>query len=135
MMKYLGTKYPEKSLNPPSKHFIFGQLVFETENALTSYGIHEDRRQVVWRYHVANAIKLKGDNSLYIMDPAVSSRPVPKSEFHAIFTNFRNVQTGMQGAINGFVTCHPLTYSVDDDCFHPSSDPVDEDVTEFYLNK
>ena len=101
--------HPARSFEPPMKHFLFGNFQFDSENARDEqYGIH-------WSYHVAPAIKIRNSNSqirhnptLWILDPALSPKPLSKTEYHQKFREF--------GRITGYVTCGANTYGSGDKC-------------------
>ena len=108
-MEYLNRKFSGKNLDPPKKHFIFGdKLIYSSENAAVN-------NYVKWNFHVALAIKIANDDALYILDPSLSPKPLTKAEFHKIFN-----QPG-QPEITGFVTCHADTLDHGDGCINPTA--------------
>ena len=92
LTEYVREKFPGKQFIPPKKHFLFGRLKLETENA-------ENRKDVEWYYHVALAVKISGKDDLLVLDPIDSPRHVAKQEYHKIFLKVQGVK------LTGFVTC------------------------------
>ena len=113
LIEYLTEKYPEKNFDLPKKHFIFGHLFFETENA-------RNGRDVEWQFHVAPAVKIRSLKPLLILDPSISPIPLTKAKFHQMFRD--------TGRLTGYVTCEANTYGMGDSCFRPVSmyDPKKE---------
>ena len=111
-MTFLRKKYPEKKFDPPKKHFIFGDLVYNTDNA-------EENGMAEWYNHVALAIKISDSDDLYILDPSLRETPLPKAEYHRFLT-----ESG--STLRGFVTCVADTYSKRDNCFDPVASPYVE---------
>ena len=76
-----------------------------------------------WGFHVALAVKITNSdeqlqNTLYILDPSLSKTPLPKAEYHQLFT-----ESGLS-TLRGFVTCSADTYSKEDNCIVPVEDPL-----------
>ena len=120
-MIHLNEEFPAKKFDPPKKHFIFGELHYETKNA-------RNGKDVSWDFHVAPALKISEKNELYILDPSISPIPLTKSEYHKKF----------RGTITGYVTCDSDTYDQLDDCFNPTSASFEELLSvdqDLYLNK
>ena len=106
LIEYLTEKYPEKNFDLPKKHFIFGHLFFETENA-------RNGRDVEWQFHVAPAVKIRSLKPLLILDPSISPVPLTKAKFHQMFKD--------TGRLTGFVTCEADTFGMEDSCIRPES--------------
>ena len=73
-----------------------------------------------WSYHVVLAVKISNsdpatENPLLILDPALSSKPMTKENFHQKFQNIRDLSF-----ITGFVTCDANTISINDMCLNPT---------------
>ena len=120
-MIHLKEEFPTKKFDPPKKHFIFGDLHYETKNAING-------KDVSWGFHVAPALKISGKNELYILDPSIRPIPLTKSEYHEKF----------RGAITGYVTCDSDTYNHQDDCFNPTRASFEELLSvdrDLYLDK
>ena len=67
-----------------------------------------------WGWHVALAVKISNSNpdirnTLWILDPALSKKPMTKAEFHQMFSSHPSF-------ISGFVTCDANTVNKDDMC-------------------
>ena len=63
-----------------------------------------------WGFHVALAVKISNSDTLYILDPSLSSMPLSKAEYHQLFT-----ESGLS-ILRGFVTCAANTYGKWDNC-------------------
>ena len=90
---------------------MFGNLVYETDNAC-------ENGRAEWGFHVALAVKIRNSdpelqNTLYILDPSLRSTPLPKAEYHQLFT-----ESGLS-TLRGFVTCAANTYGKWDNCIDP----------------
>ena len=106
LIEYLTEKYPEKNFDLPKKHFIFGHLFFETENARNGIDVE-------WQFHVAPAVKIRSLKPLLILDPSISPVPLTKAKFHQMFKD--------TGRLTGFVTCEADTFGMEDYCIRPDS--------------
>ena len=120
LTEYLKEMYPGKKFDPPKKHFIFGRLIFETENA-------ENGRDVEWQFHVTPAVKIRSLKPLLILDPSISPVPLTKQKYHQMFRD--------QGILSGYVTCEADTYGWLDSCINPNNmdDPVKQEAA-YLLN-
>ena len=113
-MKNLNEKFAEKNLSPPKRHFIFGdELRMNTINAANG-------QFVDWSYHVVLAVRINDpnpelQNTLYILDPSLSPKPLSKEKYHQLFNH-------PDRPITGFVTCHEDTLDKFDSCQDPIKD-------------
>ena len=125
VLKFLNDTYPNKSFEPPKKHFAFGELRTKSINTAP-----EDKGLVSWVYHVAPIIRLN-DGSLYVLDPALSANALAKEEWYAKMT-----QTD-KAYISGFVTCKANTYMHYNSCFDPVKNTEEETKceNEHYLSQ
>ena len=98
IIKFLNDRYPNKSFEPPKKHFAFGELRTKSINAAP-----ENNGLVSWGWHVAPIIRLN-DGNLYVLDPALGANALTKEEWYAKMTQTDNAH------ISGFVTCNANTY-------------------------
>ena len=73
-----------------------------------------------WGFHVALAVKISNSDTLYILDPSLSETPLPKAEYHQLFT-----ESGLS-VLRGFVTCSADTYGKWDSCIDPVASPSPE---------
>ena len=103
----MNDRYPNKSFEPPKKHFAFGELRTKSINTAI-----EQNGLVSWGYHVAPMIKLN-DGNLYVLDPALDANALAKEEWYAKMTQTDDAY------ISGFVTCNANTYGLFSSCFDP----------------
>ena len=105
LTEYVNKKFPQKTFEPPHKHFIFGNLYVESKNARNGVGID-------WNHHVVPTVRIRNPNpdTLGILDPALYAKPVSKADYHQKFNE--------NGNINGYVTCGSNTYSSGDFCLN-----------------
>ena len=107
LTEYFKNKFPKKKFEPPHKHFLFGSFHFDNKNA------QDVKKGIDWDYHVAPTIKVTDpsfdiQNTLWILDPALSPKPLSKADYHQKFNK--------DGKINGYVTCDYNSYSSRDQC-------------------
>ena len=86
-----------------------------------------------WNFHVVLAVKLSNSdsvikNTLLILDPALSAKPMTKSNFHQMLS----VDSSL---ITGFVTCDANAISLKDMCVNPTGDQFQLiDKSKFEIN-
>ena len=82
----------------------------QTENA-------ENGIAAEWEYHVVLAVKIRNSNTLLILDPSLSPKPMTKTNFHQMF----RVNPSL---ITGFVTCDANTIGQFDRCVNPTQNQL-----------
>ena len=115
LTQYMNNKFPRKKFGSPHKHFLFGMFHFESPNAKNVEGVGAG---VDWSYHVAPTVRIRNPNSgnqdtLWILDPALFSKPLSKEDYHLKFNE--------DGRIDGYVTCESNTYGSGDLCINALS--------------
>ena len=110
----MNDRYPNKSFEPPKKHFAFGELRAKSINTAP-----EDNGLVQWDWHVAPIIRLN-DGNLYVLDPALGANALTKEEWYDKMTQTDNAY------ISGFVTCNANTYNLHNSCFDPVKNAEEE---------
>ena len=88
----------------------------------------EKKDMAEWGFHVALAVRISNSDTLYILDPSLSKTPLPKAEYHQLFT-----ESG-HSTLTGFVTCTADTYTKGDNCIDPVESPLTSEQVD-YINK
>ena len=133
--KYVNERFPDKTFEPPKKHWIFGHLVFRTNlYGALDFDVHE----CTWIYHVAPIIKIKG-GGYYILDTSVSRSPIKRLDWYFLFTKHTDtIKNNEKGKITGFVTCETNTFDPQHDCLNPNFDPINDpkskELLDYYLD-
>ena len=85
-----------------------------------------------WNFHVVLAVKLSNSDSaiknpLLILDPAISTKPMTKANFHQMLS-------GDSSHITGFVTCDANAIKLKDTCINPTGDQFQYLQSKFEIN-
>ena len=86
-----------------------------------------------WNFHVVLAVKLSNSdpaiqNTLLILDPALSAKPMTKANFHQMLSVDSNSH------ITGFVTCDANAISLKDMCANGIGDQFKYLQSKFEIN-
>ena len=86
-----------------------------------------------WNFHVVLAVKLSNSdpaiqNTLLILDPALSAKPMTKANFHQMLSADSNSH------MTGFVTCDANAISLKDMCINGIGDQFKYLQSKFEIN-
>ena len=115
IVELLKKMFPEKTFDPPRKHFVFGTLWVRSNNTLTG--------TLSWKYHVAPIVRLY-NKKLYILDPALSADAIEKEKWYGL------MEAAPEANITGYVTCASASYWPFDYCLPDPATHFDQNELE-----